>query len=96
VIAHPCARCGTVIEGLGIGAVCLACASETQRRSTRLARRVALASTLVLSAYLAARLLPGVARPFRGTARDIAVVALVAWWWLSYRIAKEVARICLR
>jgi hypothetical protein len=96
VIAHPCARCGTVIEGLGVGAVCPTCAGETKRRSARLARRVALASTLVLSAYLGARFLPGVERPFQGTARSVAVVAIVAWWWLSYRIAKEVARICLR
>jgi hypothetical protein len=96
VIGHPCARCATLVEGLPVGGVCPACARDTARRSERLARWVALGSAVVLAAYVALRLLPGVRAPFRGTARAVAAVAVVAWWWLTYRIAKEVALVCLR
>ena len=96
MIGHPCARCGTPIEGLPVGGVCPACARDTARRSERLARLVALGSAVLLAGYVALRLLPGVRASLLGTARAVAAVAVVAWWWLTYRIAKEVARVCLR
>jgi hypothetical protein len=96
VIAHPCARCGALSEGLVVGHLCAACSDASARRSGRLARRIALFSTVALAAYVGVRLLPGVPRPLEGSARGIAGAAIVAWWWLTYRIAKEVALVCLR
>ena len=74
-----------------MGSVCATCLGATARRSTRLARWVALASTLALAAYVALRLLPVVPPAMQGAARALAAGAAVVWCWLTYRIAKEVA-----
>jgi len=96
VTAHPCARCGALSEGLVVGHLCVACSDASARRSGRFARRIALLSTIALAAYVGARLLPGVPARVEGSARGVAGAAIVAWWWLTYRIAKEVALVCLR
>ncbi|HXQ28217.1 MAG TPA: hypothetical protein VN848_03015 [Gemmatimonadales bacterium] len=95
MISHACARCGAVIEGLAIGSLCPACARSALRRSAWLARWIAFGSTIAVAAYVA-HLLPAVRPPLQGTARAVAAGAVVAWWWLTYRIAKEVALVCQR
>ena len=90
-----CPRCHRRTPGLGIGALCADCREATDRRAARWARWIALASTLVLGLYLL-RVLRPLGPALRASGRNLALGATLAWAWLSYRVAKEVALLCLR
>ena len=51
----PCVKCGTRVRGLGWGELCPDCLAERRRRATRLARRISLAATALIGAYVALR-----------------------------------------
>ncbi len=77
--------------GIAIGEMCANCARIVTKKASRVGRLVALATTLLLTVYLAV-VLRSVAPAWRGTARTVGVVAVIVWYLLTYRIAKRVAR----
>jgi len=93
--SHPCARCGEPTAGILPGDLCGVCAGELERRASRLGRWTALGTSLALGVYLALTL-RSVAFAWAGTARTVALVAVGAWYLLTYRIAKQVALQWLR
>jgi hypothetical protein len=58
-------------------------------RVTRLSAAITVVSTALFAGYLALRLrsLPPASHD---TARTVAIVSLVAWCWLTYRIVKRI------
>jgi len=93
--SHPCARCGEPTGGILPGDLCAACAGLLERRASRLGRWTALGTSLGLGVYLALTL-RSAAPAWAGTARTLALVAVGAWYLLTYRIAKQVALQWLR
>jgi hypothetical protein len=61
-----------------------------ERRAVRLARWSAFGSTLLVGVYLAVRL-RSLAPAWRETGRTVAVLTIVIWYVLTYRIVKRVA-----
>jgi len=51
--SHPCARCGTDTAGIAIGGICANCMRSLTRRATRIARLVAIGTTVPLAVYVA-------------------------------------------
>src|SRR5438309_9180489 len=92
--SHPCARCGEPTGGILPGDLCAACAGLLERRASRLGRWTALGTSLGLGVYLALTL-RSAAPAWAGT-RTLALVAVGAWYLLTYRIAKQVALQWLR
>ncbi|HUL50837.1 MAG TPA: hypothetical protein VLT79_12540 [Gemmatimonadales bacterium] len=90
-VSHPCARCGTPTEGIAVGGLCAACTNQRDRKAARLGRLAALVSTLVLASSLLIRL-RSVAPAWLERARLVSAVAVIAWYWLTYRIVSRVAR----
>jgi len=60
------------------------------RRAARTARWTALGTTLAFGVYLALRL-RAMTPAWRSTGRTVAAVALVTWYYLTYRIVKHIA-----
>jgi len=82
--SHPCAKCGEFVAGIAIGGLCARCARLLQRRATRIARLVAIGTTLPLAVYLAWSL------PVDRTARLVGAAAILLWYVLTFLIAKRV------
>ena len=82
---HPCAKCGEFVAGIAIGGLCASCARAVERRAARIARLVAIATTLPLAAYVARSLPPD------RTARLVGAGSVVLWYVLTFLIAKRVA-----
>lgn len=61
------------------------------RRAVRIGRWVAFTTTALLAAYLIARLRT-VAPGWRQQSQIVTAVAIVSWYWLTYRIVKRVVR----
>ncbi|HUL02190.1 MAG TPA: hypothetical protein VLV16_03040 [Gemmatimonadales bacterium] len=59
-------------------------------RATRIARWTAFGTTLLFAVYVAARL-RGLPPAWRSTGRLVAAIAVVVWYYLTYRIVKHVA-----
>ena len=74
-----------MVPGLAVGGVCADCWNGLVRRAARIARRVAMATTLPLALYMTLTLPP------LPTARLIGVVSVVAWYVLTSLIARRVA-----
>jgi hypothetical protein len=55
----PCIACGRRVRGLGWGERCPDCRSRRKRRASRIARRISLASALVVAVLLKYRAPPG-------------------------------------
>jgi hypothetical protein len=89
-IIHPCARCGEPTERIPVGGWCAACTRVVDRRAARVSRWVALGTTVLVAAYFAARL-RSVPPPWVDRSRVVGAVAIVAWYWLTFRIAKRIA-----
>jgi hypothetical protein len=82
---HPCAKCGEEVAGIAIGGLCASCTRLLQRRAARIARLVAIGTTLPLAVYVAWSL------PVDRTARLVGAGSVVLWYVLTFLIAKRVA-----
>jgi hypothetical protein len=82
--SHPCAKCGTDTAGIPIGGLCANCARLLGRRATRIARLVAIGTTLPLAGYVAWTL------PVERTARIVGAASVLLWYVLTFLIAKRV------
>ena len=81
---HPCAKCGTETAGIAIGGICANCMRLLERRASRIARYVAMGTTLLLAGYVAWTL------PVDRTARLVGAVSVLLWYALTFLIAKRV------
>jgi hypothetical protein len=82
--SHPCAKCGTDTPGIAIGGLCASCTRQLQRRATKIARLVAIGTTLPLAVYVA------LALPVERTARLVGAASVLLWYVLTFTIAKRV------
>jgi len=83
--SHPCAKCGEVTAGIAIGGLCASCQRLLNRRAGRIARLVAIGTTVPVAVYVA------MALPVERTARIVGAVCMLLWYVLTYQIAKRVA-----
>ena len=81
----PCAKCGRRLSGLPWGELCPECRAEREGRASRLGRRISLAATALMAAYVALRF------PADPTARLYAGIAVLATYIIVRRIATRVA-----
>jgi hypothetical protein len=82
---HPCAGCGEFVRGIPIGGLCADCTRVRKRRAARIARWVAMGTTLPLAGYVAWTL------PRDPSARLVGAVVVVIWYGLTSLIARRVA-----
>ena len=82
--SHPCAKCGTETPGIAIGGLCANCARLLARRATKVARLVAIGTTVPLAVYVA------LALPVERTARLVGAASVLLWYLLTFMIAKRV------
>jgi len=82
--SHPCARCGTETPGIAIGGLCANCLRELNRRAGKIARLVAIGTTVPLAVYVAVSL------PVERTARLVGAASVLLWYVLTFLIAKRV------
>lgn len=83
--SHPCAKCGTDTAGIAIGGLCANCTRLLARRATKVARLVAIGTTVPLAVYVA------MALPVERTARLVGAASVLLWYVLTFLIAKRVA-----
>ena len=83
--SHPCAKCGEYVAGFAVGGLCASCTRLLQRRAARIARLVAIGTTLPLAVYVAWSL------PVERTARLVGAGSVLLWYVLTFLIAKRVA-----
>ncbi|HEU5261159.1 MAG TPA: hypothetical protein VFU41_07020 [Gemmatimonadales bacterium] len=76
--------------GIAVGEMCAKCANDLKRKASRIGRLTAIVTTLLLGGYVILTLRP-VAPAWQATARIVGAVAVVAWYLLTYRIAKRIA-----
>lgn len=88
--SHPCAKCGADTAGIAIGGLCANCTRLLNRRATRVARLVAIGTTLPLAVYV------GMALPVERTARLVGAACVLLWYVLTFLIAKRVTLEFLR
>jgi hypothetical protein len=81
----PCARCERRIRGLRWGDLCPECLAEREGRARKLARRISLAATVLMAAYVAIRVS---AAPM---ARLYGAIAILATYIIVRRIVTRVA-----
>jgi hypothetical protein len=82
--SHPCAKCGTDTPGIPIGGLCANCTRLLNRRATKVARLVAIGTTVPLAVYVA------MALPVERTARLVGAASVLLWYVLTFLIAKRV------
>jgi len=82
--SHPCAKCGKDTAGIAIGGLCPNCTRLLNRRASRIARFVAIGTTLPLAVYLA------LALPVERTARLVGAACVLLWYVLTFLIARRV------
>ena len=82
--SHPCAKCGTDTPGIAIGGLCANCTRLLARRATKIARLVAMGTTVPLAVYVTLSL------PRDPTARLVGVASVLLWYVLTFLIAKRV------
>jgi len=82
--SHPCAKCGTDTPGIAIGGLCASCLRDLSRRATKIARLVAIGTTIPLAVYVAVSL------PVDRTARVVGAASALLWYGLTFVIAKRV------
>lgn len=73
-----------------MGELCGKCTRDVTRKASRLGRLVAVVTTLLLAGYVILSL-RSVAPAWQATARIVGAVAVVAWYFLTYRIVQRVA-----
>ena len=82
--SHPCAKCGEFVAGIAIGGLCPTCTRALGRRAARIARYVAIGTTLPLAVYVAWSL------PVERTARLVGAGSVLLWYVLTFLIARRV------
>jgi hypothetical protein len=82
--SHPCAKCGADTAGIAIGDLCANCLRLLTRRAARIARLVAIGTTIPLAVYVA------MALPVERTARIVGAVCVLLWYVLTFLIARRV------
>jgi len=82
--SHPCARCGEFVPGIGIGGLCASCTRMIRNKAARIARLVAIGTTLPLAVYVAWSL------PVDRTARLVGAGSMLLWYALTFLIARRV------
>ncbi len=82
---HECPRCRRPVD-LPLGAICTPCQRDIQRRAARIARTVALLSTIVLGAYVLLRVPPD------PTARLVSGAAVAIWYLLTNLVVRRILR----
>jgi hypothetical protein len=82
--SHPCAKCGTDTPGIAIGGLCATCTRRLARQATKIARLVAIGTTIPVAVYVAFAL------PVERTARLVGAVSVLLWYVLTFLIAKRV------
>lgn len=82
--SHPCAKCGADTAGIAIGGRCANCTRLLERRASRVARIVAIGTTLPVAVYVAWAL------PVERTARLVGAACVLLWYVLTFLIAKRV------
>ena len=80
---HECPRCHRPVE-LPLGEICGVCRQSIDRRATRIARTVALLSTVAVGVYVVVRV------PDDPTARLVSGMCVAVWYVLMYLIVKRV------
>jgi hypothetical protein len=81
----PCARCERRVRGLRWGDLCPDCLAEREGRARKLARRISLAATVLMAAYVAVRV------PAAPMARLYGAIAVLATYIIVRRIVTLVA-----
>jgi hypothetical protein len=81
----PCARCERRIRGLRWGELCPDCLAEREGRARKLSRRISLAATVLMAAYVAIRV------PAAPMARLYGAIAVLATYIIVRRIVTRVA-----
>lgn len=89
LVEHECPRCGSEVE-LPLGEICGSCWSEIERRAGKLARLVAISTTLGLAAYVYLRMPPD------ATSRLVGLSAIVAWYIITGLVTKRIVREVLK
>jgi len=89
LVEHECPRCHQPVE-LPLGEICDACRRAIDARAIRIARPIAMISTVALGAYVVLRVPP------HPTARLVSGVSVAVWYLLTYLVAKRVLREVLR
>ncbi len=84
-VEHECPRCHREVE-LPLGEICRDCGNAIERRVGRISRWVAGVSTLAMALYVWLRMPPD------ATARTVGVMGIVAWYVLTFLVAKRVIR----
>jgi len=82
---HPCARCGEFTRGIAIGGRCPACERAVRFKAARVARLVAIGTTLPLAGYVAWSF------PVDRTARLVGAASVLLWYALTFIVARRVA-----
>ncbi len=85
LVEHECPRCHREVT-LPFGALCDRCRAELDRRARRIARWVALGTTVLVALYVLWRVPP------EPTPRLVSAIAIAVWYMLSRRVAFRVAR----
>lgn len=83
--SHPCAKCGEYTAGIAVGGLCANCTRLLQRRAARIARLVAVGTTLPLAVYVVLTV------PVERTARIVVAGGVLLWYVCTFLIAKRVA-----
>ena len=82
--SHPCAKCGENTAGVAIGGLCASCTRLLERRASKIARLVAMGTTVPLAVYVTLSL------PRDPTSRLVGVASVLLWYVLTFLIAKRV------
>ncbi len=82
--SHPCAKCGADTAGIAIGGLCPSCTRLLERRAGKIARLVAMGTTVPLAVYVTLSL------PRDPTSRLVGVASVLLWYVLTFLIAKRV------
>ncbi|HEX9692775.1 MAG TPA: hypothetical protein VGA22_11805 [Gemmatimonadales bacterium] len=85
MVEHECPRCHREIE-LPLGELCPDCRREIERRAARVARVVAMVTTLALAVYI------GIRVPADPTARLVGGAAVAVWYLLTNLVVRRLLR----
>jgi hypothetical protein len=89
LVEHECPRCHRPVD-LPLGEICGTCRQSIDRRAGRIARLVALASTMGLGVYVLLRV------PEDPTARIVSGVSVALWYILTNLVVRRILREFLR